>query len=62
MLSSYHAIVDSVFVARAKEGGESLHIWMGDDRDLMVRLMELGVDGIITNRPALLREVMPEGS
>jgi glycerophosphoryl diester phosphodiesterase len=61
VLSSNHEVVDSAFVALAKESGKSLYVWTVDDRELMARLMELGVDGIITNRPALLFEVMAEG-
>jgi glycerophosphoryl diester phosphodiesterase len=60
VLSSNHQVVDSIFVTRAKAGGKSVHVWTVNDRDLMLRLMALGVDGIITDRPALLLEVMAE--
>jgi glycerophosphoryl diester phosphodiesterase len=62
VLSSNHQVVDSAFVARAKEGGKKVHVWTVDDRDLMLRLIGLGVDGIISNRPALLLEVLAEES
>jgi glycerophosphoryl diester phosphodiesterase len=62
VLSSNHGVVDSTFVARAKEGGKSVHVWTVDDRELMLHLIGLGVDGIITNRPALLLEVLAEES
>ena len=60
VLSSNHEVVDSVFVARAKESGKSVHVWTVDERELMLKLMALGVDGIISNRPDLLLEVMAE--
>ena len=60
VLSSNHEVVDSAFVARAKQSGKSVHVWTVDDRDLMLRLIGLGVDGIISNRPALLLEVLAE--
>ena len=60
LLSANHGVVDSVFVARAKQGGKSVHVWTVDERELMLRLIGLGVDGIISNRPALLLEVMAE--
>jgi glycerophosphoryl diester phosphodiesterase len=60
ILSCHHEVVDSTFVARAIEGGKSVHVWTVDERDLMLRLIALGVDGIISNRPALLREVIAE--
>lgn len=62
VLSSNHKVVDSTFVARAKEGGKKVHVWTVDDPDLMRRLIGLGVDGIISNRPALLLEVLAEES
>ena len=60
VLSSNHEVVDSVFVARARESGKSVHVWTVDERELMLKLMALGVDGIISNRPDLLLEVMAE--
>jgi glycerophosphoryl diester phosphodiesterase len=60
VLSSNHKVVDSTFVAQAKAGGKRVHVWTVDDRDLMLRLIGLGVDGIISNRPALLLEVLAE--
>ena len=60
VLSSNHEVVDSVFVAPAKQSGKSVHVWTVDDRELMLKLIGLGVDGIISNRPALLLEVIAE--
>ncbi len=60
VLSSNYEVVDSMFVARAKQNGKSVHVWTVDERDLMLRLIRLGVDGIISNRPALLLEVIAE--
>jgi glycerophosphoryl diester phosphodiesterase len=50
-----------MFLVRAKQSGKSVHVWTVDERVLMLRLIELGVDGIISNRPALLRQVIAEG-
>ena len=60
VLSCNHEVVDSMFVVRAKQSGKSVHVWTVDERVLMLRLIELGVDGIISNRPALLRQVIAE--
>jgi len=60
VLSSNHKVVDSLFVARARESGKSVHVWTVDERELMLKLIGLGVDGIISNRPALLLEVIAE--
>jgi len=51
-------LVDSRFVTGAHKRGIDIHVWTIDDRDEMVRLLDLGVDGIMTDRPAVLREVL----
>lgn len=51
-------IVDPRFLRGAHARGVDIHVWTIDDRDEMVRLLDLGVDGIMTDRPAVLREVL----
>ena len=51
-------VVDARFVKCAHARGVKVHVWTIDDRDEMVRLLDLGVDGIMTDRPAVLREVL----
>jgi glycerophosphoryl diester phosphodiesterase len=45
-------------IRRAHEQGKKLHVWTVDDPVTMVRMISMGVDGLITNHPALAREVM----
>jgi glycerophosphoryl diester phosphodiesterase len=51
-------LVDARFVKTAHARNIDVHVWTIDDRDEMVRLLDLGVDGIMTDRPAVLREVL----
>ena len=51
-------IVDTRFVKEAHRRGIYIHVWTIDDRDEMIRLLDLGVDGIMTDRPAVLKEVL----
>jgi glycerophosphoryl diester phosphodiesterase len=51
-------LVDKRFVAEAHRRGVQIHVWTIDDRAEMTRLLDLGVDGIMTDRPAVLREVL----
>ncbi len=44
-------------IPRVRSAGFAVNVWTVDDPQVMRRLLELQVDGIITNRPAVLREV-----
>ena len=50
-------LVDRRFLAAAHRRGVAVHVWSVDDRPEMERLLDLGVDGIISNRPSLLKAV-----
>jgi len=51
-------LVDKRFVDTAHRRGLPVHIWTIDERTQMERLLDLGVDGIMTDRPAVLKEVL----
>ncbi len=53
-------LVDRRFIERAHATGLDVHVWTIDEPDEMHRLLDLGVDGIMTDRPAVLREVLIE--
>jgi glycerophosphoryl diester phosphodiesterase len=50
-------IVTASFVERAHELGKHVHVWTIDVPEEMHRLLDLGVDGIMTDRIDLLRDV-----
>lgn len=45
-------------IARIHAAGRKIHVWTIDDPTTMHRLIDWGVDGIITDRPDLLKEVL----
>lgn len=51
-------VVDARFVASVHESGKHVHVWTVNDTPTMHRLLDLGVDGIVTDRPDLLNEVV----
>ena len=55
-------VVGRRFVAAAHRAGKQVHVWTIDDPDDMHRLLDLGVDGIVTDRPDVLNRVLEERS
>ena len=53
-------IVTDAFVAAAHERGLHVHVWTIDEAAEMGRLLDLGVDGVMTDRPAVLKDVLVE--
>ncbi len=51
-------LVDRRTLAAAHELGLPMHVWTINDADEMARLLDLGVDGIFSDRPTLLRSVL----
>jgi glycerophosphoryl diester phosphodiesterase len=50
-------IVTDAFIRRAHARNVAVHVWTINDDSEMDRLLDLGVDGIMTDRPEVLREV-----
>ena len=49
------ALVSDGFVKAAKERNLKIHIWTANKRSDIKRLVDAGVDGVMTDRPSLLR-------
>jgi glycerophosphoryl diester phosphodiesterase len=54
------SVVTPGFVQEAHRRGIAVHVWTIDDADEMHRLFDMGVDGLMTDRPALLRTVLED--
>jgi glycerophosphoryl diester phosphodiesterase len=64
-LKSMHlqeSIVNARVIKRLNELGLKIFVWTVDDEDRMRELIELGVDGIITNKPDILYRLCLEMS
>ena len=53
-------VVTETFLRRAHASGRPVHVWTIDDAGEMHHLLDLGVDGIMTDRTDVLREVLEE--
>ncbi len=51
-------IVTREFVAAAQQLGLEVHVWTINDPEEMARLLDLGVDALMTDLPAIAREVL----
>jgi glycerophosphoryl diester phosphodiesterase len=51
-------VVDEKFVAAAHRAGKAVHVWTVNDTESMERLLDLGVDGIISDVPTTLCGVL----
>lgn len=55
---SGNPLVTEEFVRAAHAKGLEVHVWTVDEREDMEHLLGLGVDGLMTDRPTLLAEVL----
>jgi glycerophosphoryl diester phosphodiesterase len=57
-LHPYDWFVDEDLVTRCHVAGVKVNVWTVDDADRMTQLLDLGVDGLCTNVPAVAREIV----
>jgi glycerophosphoryl diester phosphodiesterase len=59
-LSPWDGMTSPSVVAAAHEAGLGIIVWTINDPEVMSALADLGADGIVTDRPDLMREVLAE--
>jgi glycerophosphoryl diester phosphodiesterase len=62
ILSLNSRLATQAIVAAVKKQDKEIHVWTVNDKVAMSELIDLGVDGIITDRPDLLVRVLEERS
>jgi glycerophosphoryl diester phosphodiesterase len=51
-------VVDAALLRYARRAGIEVHVWTIDSPAEMAELLDLGVDGLVSDRPDLLRDVL----
>jgi len=51
-------VLSSALVKRIQGQGLSLHVWTLNERDDIEQALDIGVDGVMTDRPQLLKQIM----
>ncbi|MCZ6463034.1 MAG: glycerophosphodiester phosphodiesterase family protein [Proteobacteria bacterium] len=57
-INPHFVMVDELLVASAHDAGLAVFVYTVDDADAIERLLDLGVDGIFTNVPDRMREIV----
>ena len=59
-LALVELVGEGVSLRAAHRAGLLVHVWTVNERSTMHELLDLGVDGIMTDRPRVLRDVFAE--
>lgn len=58
--NAHHESLDKTFIDTCHDEGRSVAAWTVDDPEVMRRLVALGVDNLITNKPALALQTLEQ--
>ena len=51
-------VVTKKFIKTAKSLNKLVHVWTIDDQETMNKLIDLGVDGLMTDKPSILKKAL----
>jgi glycerophosphoryl diester phosphodiesterase len=51
-------VVTPRFVSAAHARGVQVHVWTIDEEEEMTNLLDIGVDGLMTDRPSVLKRLL----
>jgi glycerophosphoryl diester phosphodiesterase len=54
------ALINPARISNIRRQNQEIHVWTVNDRQTMSRMIDRGVDNIITDRPELLAELLAE--
>jgi glycerophosphoryl diester phosphodiesterase len=57
-INPHFLMVNADLMARARDAGLAVYVYTVDEEDAMHRLIDLGVDGLFTNRPDRMRALL----
>ncbi len=53
-------VVDERFIEAAHGSGIAVHVWTLNEREAIARMLEVGVDGVMSDRPSLVTALLGE--
>lgn len=59
-ISAYYKFVTPWVINKVHKMGKPINVWTVDDPKIVKRLLNMGVDGIITNRPDLMKPIIDD--
>ncbi|MFP3904033.1 MAG: glycerophosphodiester phosphodiesterase, partial [Armatimonadota bacterium] len=62
VLSVHHSLASEALVYECRLRGVGLWVWTVDDEQTILRLRDLGIDNIVTNRPSLALKLVGSGT
>lgn len=57
-VGAHHALVDSALLALLQQNNRQLYVWTVDDNSDIIRMLNIGVDALVTDKPGIVVEAV----